>query len=248
MKKNIIMLFIVATFHFACNSSNLFNQPQKPSEYDSSTLQLKPIKMVSVRSARYCEILIVSGEITNMIATVYNTMGCNECPETVWKNIDQEKIKSDFNAKGIMMNGPRVFLMDSIGQFNIPSSKINLGGIEMVERAKLTIDFKTFLKGKLKAYEEQEVNRTTEFVFNQGSDAYFLLHNGDTYIMQSFAQIVNPNLKEEELKALASSLNLLKGWTYEAKKLDSTIVLKTREEGKAFIIQDDFKNTYQKIK
>ena len=248
MKKKLIIAFIVGTFQFACNSSNQLNHSQSLNENTADSVQPKPIRMVSVRSARYCEILIVSGGITNMVATVYNTMGCNNCPETVWKNVDQEKVKNDFNAKSIVMNGPRVFLMDSAGQFNTPPPKINLGGIEMIERAKLNIDFITFLKGKRKPYDEQVVYRTTEFVFNQGSDAYFLHHNGDTYIMQSFAQIVNPNLKEEELKTLASSLNLLKGWTYEAKKLDSTIVLKTREEGKAYIIQDEFKNTYQKIK
>jgi hypothetical protein len=248
MKKNIIIMLIVGSFHSACNSSNLLNHSQTPNENDASALRLKPIKMVNARNARYCEIIIVSGGVTNMIATVYNTLGCNECPETVWKKIDQEKLKNDFNAKAIIMNGPRVFLMDSIGQYNMPSSKINLGGVEMIERAKLTIDFKTFLKGKRKAYDEIEINRATEFVFKQGGEAYFLHHNGDAYIMQSFAQIVNPNLKEEGLNTLTSSLNLPEGWTYEAKKLDKTIVLKTNQDGKAYIIQDDFQNTYQKIK
>jgi hypothetical protein len=66
--------------------------------------------------------------------------------------------------------------------------------------------------------------------------------------MQSFAQIINPKLKEEGLKTLANSLKLPNGWTYEAKRLDETIILETKEGGEAYIIQDDFQNSYQKIK
>jgi hypothetical protein len=247
MKINLITILLLVSIFYGCNNGNN-NTSQSPYERKLDSVQQTPIEMVGVRSERYCEVLTITGSMNNLVATVYNTVGCNDCPENVWKNIDQEKIKKDFKAKSVIMNGPRVFLMDSIGQFNTPPPKINLGGIEMIERAKLNIDIKSFLKGKHKPYDEQEVNRSTKYVFNQGSNAYFLHNNGSTYIMQSFAQIINPKLKEEGLKTLANSLKLPNGWTYEAKRLDETIILETKEGGEAYIIQDDFQNSYQKIK
>ena len=176
------------------------------------------------------------GSLSNIIATGYNTLGCNECPETFWENINQEKVKEDFNVKIIVMNGPRVFLMNSIGPFNSTPPKVNLAGIEMVERGKFNIDLKTFIKGKHKPNNEKAINRNTKYVFNQGTVAYFLNQNESSYIIQSFPQIVNPTLNEERLKSLTSSIKLTESWTYEAKKLKKSIVLKTKEGGKAFLV------------
>lgn len=236
MKRHILATILIAYVVTACTNQST-----------TQTVLQKPFKMVGVRSARYCEILTVTGHVGNLEVTVYNTMGCNDCPETLWKNVDQEKVKRDFDAKNIAMNGPRVFLMDSIGQFNMPASKVNMGGIEMIERAKLPIDLKTILKGKINPYEERVIIRATKYVFNKGSQVYLLHHNDDSYIMQSFAQIVRPNLNEAELKTLANELKMPVGWTYESKILDKSIVLETRDDGEAILIQDDFQNSYQKM-
>lgn len=236
MKRHILATILVAYFVTACTNQST-----------TKTVLQKPFKMVGVRSARYCEILTVTGHVGNLEVTVYNTMGCNDCPETLWKNVDQEKVKRDFDAKNIAMNGPRVFLMDSIGQFNIPAAKVNMGGIEMIERAKLPIDLKTILKGKINPYEERVIIRATKYVFNKGSQVYLLHHKNDSYIMQSFAQIVRPNLNEAELKTIANELKMPVGWTYESKILDKSIVLETRDDGEAILIQDDFQNSYQKM-
>lgn len=236
MNRYILVIIFAAYYVTACTNQST-----------TQTVLQKPFKMVGVRSARYCEILTVTGHVGNLEVTVYNTMGCNDCPETLWKNVDQEKVKRDFNASNIAMNGPRVFLMDSIGQFTIPPAKVNLGGIEMVERAKLPIDLKTILKGKINPYEERVINRATKYVFNRGSEVYMLHHKDDSYIMQSFAQIVQPNLNEARLKTLANALKMPAGWTYECKILNKSIVLETRDDGEAILIQDDFQNSYQKM-
>lgn len=242
-----MLTIAAAAFLCACSNSIGKHSNQPANQEKAAIVRQSPLKMEAVRGQRYCEILAVSGGIGNMTATVYNTLGCNDCPEAVWKNINAEKIKKELNARRIVMNGPRVFLMDSIGQFNMPPPKVNLGGIAMVERARLAIDLKTFLKGKRKAYEEQAIDRSTKFVFNKGSYAYFLHHGSENYIMQSFSQIVNPVLYEEGLKTLAGSLKLPNGWTYEVKKLETPLILESKEDGKAYVIQDDFQNTYQKI-
>lgn len=236
MKLHILATILIAYFVSACANQSA-----------TQTILQKPFKMVGVRSARYCEILTVTGRVGNLEVTVYNTLGCNDCPESLWKTVDQEKVKRDFHATNIAMNGPRVFLMDSIGQYNVPPAKVNLGGIEMIELANLPIDLKTILKGKINPYEERVINRATKYVFNKGSEVYMLHHQQNSYIMQSFAQIVQPNLNELGLKTLANALKMPSGWTYERKILDKPIVLETRDDGEAILIQDDFQNSYQKI-
>ena len=201
----------------------------------------------NVRGKRYCEIFIFSGGLTDLTATVYNTLGCNEFPEDQWKAIDKQELKKEFSAKEIIMNGPRYFMMDKIGQTNAEPEKVLIGGLEMKERAKLHISFKEMMKGKSKPYEENKIERSTEYVFNKGSKVYELLSPKHTYIMQSYSQIVNPNLSESDLDDLQTKIKLPEGWEYKVVILDNDLVLRTIEEGETFVIQDELQNTYQRI-
>jgi hypothetical protein len=201
----------------------------------------------AVRGARYCEILIIKGTFSELTATVYNTLGCNDCPDATWKQIDAEKVKKEMGARKIIMNGPRYFLMDSIGQSNAPKPKINLGGIDMIERATVKISMPMMLKGKSEPYKEQTIHRSTEYVFGKGSEVYELVSPEHTYIMQSYALIIDTSLTEDALPQLQSKLNLPKDWKYKSFKLDTDLVLKTVGAKEAYVIQDDLDNTYQRI-
>ncbi|MEO8211206.1 MAG: hypothetical protein ABI840_11665 [bacterium] len=201
----------------------------------------------NVRGKRYCEIFIVKREMIHFTATVYNTLGCNECPEDIWKTIDPEKLKKEFSAKYIIMNGPRYFMMDKIGQSNKEPGIVMIGGLEMKERATFSISFEKIMRGKSKPYEENVINRSTEFVFNKGKKIYELISPKYTYVMQSYSLIVDPNLTENDLDNLQTKLKLPKGWEYKIKILDNDLVLKTIEGGEAHVLQDDFENSYQRI-
>jgi hypothetical protein len=245
MKNKLFALLLTSLILTACN-----NKPSnKNLEFTTETKPelIQPTKMSGVRNNRYCEILIVSGKIGKLEATVYNTIGCNDCPKNLWKKIDQEKIKKQFDAKSVVMNGPRVFLMDSIGQFNSSPPKVNLGGIEMIKRAKISISLRKVMDGKSEPYEENVIKRKTKYIFNKGSQVYLLHHKNKTYIMQSYALIVKPNLNEEILKSFGSILKLPSGWSYETKVLEESLILETKDGGEAFVIQDDYQNSYQKI-
>ena len=246
MVTRILGMLLMSFLFGACNDTN--NTKNQPASEKVDSSRLHSARMIGVRNKRYCEILLVSGKLWNMVATVYNTLGCSECPDSAWKKIDQEKLKEYLNAKSIKMNGPRVFLMDSVGQFNSPPTSVNLGGVEMIERAKLEVSLKMLMNGKIKPYEEKLVNRTTKYIFNKGSYAYFLHHNQESYIMQSYAQIVNPDLNEAALKKLSNVLKLPSDWVYETKLLQENIILENQVVGETFVIQDELENTYQKIK
>lgn len=210
---------------------------------DKSTIKLHE----NIRNKRYCEILVINGKFTNLTATVYNTLGCNDCPNYKWDKINQEKLKDSLNAKSIVMNGPRVFMMDKIGQSNKSPKKVTLGGIEMVERATVQLPFTTFMSGKSKPYKEITITRSTEYVFEKGKKVYLLISPKNTYVMQSYSMMIEKNLKESDLEILNSKLKLPNGWKYQVKILENDLVLKTFENGEAHLIQDDLQNSYQRI-
>jgi hypothetical protein len=66
---------------------------------------------------------------------------------------------------------------------------------------------------------------------------------GDTYVMQSYAQIKDPKLTIGKLASLGPRLNLPPGWRYRTRNLRHALVLRAR--GRATVLQDELQNTYQ---
>lgn len=208
----------------------------------------EPIKLIeNVRGSRYCELIVVKGPLRDLDVNVYNTMGCSDCPADSWNQIDADKLAKELQARRVVKNGPRFFLMDKIGQYRSAPNKVTLGGMEMVLRATIQVTPRKIIQGKNKPYEENSVNRSTYFGFNKGQEEYFLKHDGTTYVMQSFGQIVDPQLQEKDLKTLGKRLKLPPGWTYEVRTLTEDLILTTRKTGVAIVIQDELENTYQRI-
>lgn len=234
----------------ACNQPGQHQKAEKTTKEDTSAAKAEELSFKSVgnmRNQRYCEILVVKGRVNNLTATVYNTFGCNDCPAVQWNAIDEEKLKKELNAKSIVMNGPRVFMMDSIGQSNAAPPKVNLGGIEMIERAMLPISVATVFKGKSNPYEENTINRSTKYVFLKGRKVYQLINKNNIYIMQSYALFVDRSLNETALDQLQAKIKLPEGWQFKVVTLTEDLVLETVAGGEAHVIQDDLQNSYQRI-
>jgi hypothetical protein len=98
---------------------------------------------------------------------------------------------------------------------------------------------------KRKPYTEHTIERTTSYVFSAGKQVYALVApDGTVYVMQSYAQIVDPTLTEASLATLASRLKLPKQWHYRVCTLDQDYIMQAT--GEVHVIQDDFENTYQR--
>src|SRR4051812_1471456 len=67
-----------------------------------------------MHEARYGEVLLVRGRLNRIEATVYNTLGLNDCPDDLWRALDAEAIKKAYRARAAILNGPRYFLMDTV--------------------------------------------------------------------------------------------------------------------------------------
>lgn len=201
-----------------------------------------------LHDARYGEILAVGGKPGHVTATVYNTIGLNDCPAAKWSALDPTALKKQLGARSVVLNGPRHFLMSHIVAKTPPGPVVTLGGLAMRQVATVPLPAGTLLSGaRSKPYADRVVARNTEYVFNSGMRVYELVSPGGiAYIMQSYALIVDPNLTDAALPTLAKRLMLPKGWSYRVRTLSSDLHLSTTN-GQAHVVQDDLQDTYQRV-
>ena len=213
----------------------------------SSLQAAPPIKQRdNLRNARYGEVVLVTGSLLNLTGHVYNTIGLNTCPEYDWELLNPEKIKKQFKARTVILNGPRYFMMDSCTIQNPHPDKIaSFGGLKARWVADLKVSLFTFLQGGKNPYTENKVLRTTKYTFKKGLPIYELTSpKGQVYVMQSYSRMVNPKLKEADLRTLGSHLPMPKGWTYRMRKPKKDYVMTANKV--AYVLQDALKNSYQR--
>ncbi|HEV7463613.1 MAG TPA: hypothetical protein VGN85_06855 [Methyloceanibacter sp.] len=160
-----------------------------------------------MRDARHCEIIPIVRDRLHLEATVYNTLGLNDCPASVWDSITEEAMKQRFGAITVLLNGPRYFLMDSITAEGATKAgeKIDAGGLALTERASIDVGLFDLLD---RAYRETTIDRDTTYLFKAGSPIFMLeAPDGARYVMQAYAQIVDKTLTYNDLPALAAPLH-----------------------------------------
>ncbi|MEM7586124.1 MAG: hypothetical protein AAF560_22225 [Acidobacteriota bacterium] len=191
---------------------------------------------------RYCEILLVKRQGTNLEAEVWGTPGLNDCPAASWEALDPDQIRAEEDALAVQMNGPRIWL-PNVAAGSPPSRELKrFGGLEMRRLATVEIDSAQGLA----SYTESTVQRKTTFNFPEGTEIYELESPaGSRYVMQSMSQIHDPDLTLAELPALGSRLELPEGWTFRARTLEADLILVA--DGQAVVLQDELSNTYQRV-
>jgi hypothetical protein len=198
-----------------------------------------------VRNVRYCELIPVVRRGLHLSATVYNTLGLNDCPAAVWDKITEAAMRKRFGAFKVVLNGPRHFVMDVIAaEGDTAAGKtIEAGGLSLTARATIDVTLSDLLG---KPYRERSIARETRYVFRAGKPVFLLVRSdGARYAMQSYAQIVDKSLSYADLPTLGGRLKLPAGWRFEVITPDADLTLSAA--GKATVVQDDLDNTYQKI-
>ena len=227
--KPYLHLFLVIIAAFFCSSS-------------ISAQQVK--ERENMHNARYGEIIVVTGGPLNFTGHVYNTIGLSDCPQAAWKALDPQKLKNEFHARAVILNGPRYFLMDTSSLVN-PGSVTSFDGLQARFLADVSIPLTSVLRGGSLPYTENKVMRTTRYLFKKGNTLYELISpTGTHYVMQSYSQIIDPKLTEADLATLGKRLSLPAGWRYEVHPLDQDYTMQT--SGVAYVLQDELKNSYQR--
>jgi hypothetical protein len=203
----------------------------------------------SLNGFRYCEILLtVEGDNGAPVSEVWGTQGVGPCRDDAWRAIDADALVAEFEASGVRMNGPRYFVVD--GSVDTAAAADDeeeqkeiraYGGIDMQLLA--TID-----GGIADApYNPVRVLRTATWTFNAGTEVYELTDSeGNTYLMQSYSLIQEPDLTADDLASLGDRLELPDGWSYNARVLDQDMQVPLAPDGGAIVVQDELENSYQR--
>ena len=197
-----------------------------------------------LEAGRYCEVLVAFiQEDGTVLADVYNSMVFNLCPQDLWDELDVDAIKGDFpGAVLVLLNGPRYFLMQHL--LDAPDTNDapvvhDFGGIMMVKATTVVAD----AIGQ-DSYTPTTVNRDNTWRFEAGNRVHELIDDeGNIYIMQSFAQIVDTELSHDDLETLGERLEMPEGWSYRTRILETD--LDVQAVGTATVVQDELQNTYQ---
>lgn len=198
-----------------------------------------------LRDARYCELVAIHVTLDGLKADVFNTLGFDDCPAAKWDALTRRELFRQFDTLAVVMNGPRHFIMDGISATGPTKTGevITVGGITMAKRAEVGLSLH---QATGPAYTEQTIDRDTTYRFDAGKPTFRLTApDGATYVMQSYAQIVDTALAYADLPALGARLKLPAGWSYTVVTPAQDLLLVA--SGTAIVIQDDLKNTYQKV-
>lgn len=204
------------------------------------TLVSVPEQVEDLSGKRYGEVLLVEIGESGPQATVYNSFPLNDCPAELWFALDAQALAAENGVAAALLNGPRYWLMNSIEKEpqGLPETK-TFGGIEMLKQA--TVQMSSMSPAP---YTVNRVNRHTVFVFNAGAEIYELIDpGGQRWVMQTWSQVVDPNLARADLPGLAARLDLPEGWSYEPRVLAKTLRVDTTDRP-AHVTQDDLSNSY----
>ena len=91
------------------------------------------------------------------------------------------------------------------------------------------------------------VTRHTVFVFNAGEEIYELQDpHGHRWVMQTWSQVVDPELSRADLPKLGDRLKLPDGWSYRTQVLTEELRVDTTSRA-AQVTQDDLTNSYSLV-
>jgi hypothetical protein len=211
------------------------------------TSQRNTLKFDHVRGKRYGEIFVITHDASGISGAVYNSAGLNDLPQTQWQALNTDQLKQEFNADAVVLNGPRLWAMDSLSVEVLNTGHITaFGGIQMRLVGILRIPDPSMLAASRTPYTEHTIARDTTYEFAAGQPVYELVSpDGHVYVMQASSQIVDPTLTADQLATLASRLQVPAGWQYRARTLTQALVL--HAAGVAHILQDELQNTYQRV-
>ena len=200
------------------------------------------VQSKGMRDGRYCEIFTVFLS-PSPVARINNSYGLNRCRQGWWGSLDPADLAAESGADLVTLNGPRYWLMDKVVVQN-PGPVSTFAGKRLREVA--AIDLTKIGLAPPPAFTQVKIQRSTRFVFRGGRPVFQLTDpDGRRYLMQSYSRIVDPELSYDQLKRLRNRVGLPDGWSYRSYKPKHTIALPAN--GQATIVQDELRNTYQRI-
>jgi hypothetical protein len=223
------------------SSAPALNAPASPAA-SATVVPGATSSTASIRGNRYCEVLLAFVKGSGIKAEVWGTQGLNDCPSAQWRSVDKDAVRARFGASAAVLNGPRYWVIDEADASLPDRAARSFGTLRMRQLATVTLKAG---EAQSQPYVERTVNRDSRFTFRAGAQIYELIApGGATYVMQSYAQIVDSSLTEAGLNILGARMRLPAGWTYRTRVLAAPLTVRT--PGRATVIQDDLQNSYSR--
>jgi hypothetical protein len=244
MTKCAILASVCALTLFAMAQENRLTPEQLPNPNDGVGAVTK--HLTDLRGYRYMEFFLVgSVPVDGQIkGTCYNTTtqntppgGRDSAPAALVQKLDPAALAKQYGVKAVVINPPRQWLLDWV---DVPMGAVrDFDGIKAPWVAVMNMP-----KGEWKPYTPATIERRTKFGFAKGQTIYLLDDpDGNTWIMKSFTQAVQPTNTYDNLSSLGQRIKTPAGWKARTKVLDQELVL-IPETGVARILRDDLDNVY----
>jgi hypothetical protein len=205
-------------------------------------------KSATLEQARYfgqCEIFLLKGKPGSYEALVYNTTPLKDCPPARFDAMNAEKIARESGSDVAWKNPRRFWMMDRL-TVSLVGEPREFDGLpfNFVARMQMPGGFQPGKGQAGFAYQPTQIRRVTKYEFAKGKLVFLLRSpDGRTWVMQTYTTHTDPTLTEDDLPTLGKRLELPKGWSFQARKLDEDLVIDTN--GLAHIVPDGLENMYQ---
>jgi hypothetical protein len=243
----VLLAVLLAVFAVACGSSDDDADEESGDDESSSTSEETPDTTLpsteKLRNERYCDVIVtIEGEDA---PEVYSTFGLNKCQQAKWDELDEDTVVEELDAESAILDGPRHWVFDQIVSDTESTSDetVELGGLEFALRPLLAADAAT---ASADPYDAVAAARDADLVYRRGGKVFTLTApTGEAYIMVSFSQQDDAELKMSNLADLGDKLDLPDGWTFAAADLTESYTLAVDEAATA--VRDDLGNAYQLV-
>ena len=204
----------------------------------------------NARDLEYCEIAPVLGDRPKVMAQFYNTSKPGDsCPLDKFSTIDAKKVAAEVGADFVYVNptpqtARRHWVMDELWAFKAGET-VDFDGVIATWMASMSPE--QMKSTVAEPFVGVEIHRESKYLYRKGSQVYLMrAPKGITWVMQSYATEVDPNLTLDRLPHLGSKLNLPNGISFESKTLPEDLTIEpTKSGGVAHIIRDNLHNVYE---
>ena len=203
------------------------------------------LRVDDLRGYAQGEIFLLKKADEHLDAEVYNTTGFGPVPASAFDAIDVQQLAADTGADLAWKNPRRFWMMDA-ATVNLVGEPRELQGLmfNLMARMQMPAGFDPRQDQSAMAYRPMQIRRVSKYEFLSGRPV-FLLRSPQriTWVMQTFTDHIDHDLRESGLPDLAARLALPDGWQYKAATLNQDLTITT--DGVANIVPDNLANMYQ---
>jgi hypothetical protein len=203
------------------------------------------LRVDNLRGYAQGEIFLLKKAGEQLEATVYNSTGFGPVPAAEFDAIDVDRLAVETGADLAWKNPRRFWMMDA-ATVSLAGEPREMQGLmfNLMARMQMPPGFDPGQDQSAMAYHPAKIRRVSTYEFRSGRPV-FLLRSPEqiTWVMQTFTDHIDHDLREAGLPGLAARLALPDGWQYQAVTLGQDLTITT--SGVANIVPDRLANMYQ---